>query len=133
MGRKRSERGISVPNASESIVPPSVSPRATRRRQDTLRFIERFKALTGYAVHSDSMPSLPREFLDHAVPSPDRLLRDYGPELALRTRNALCRFEPDPKSDRWTFERLLWIRGFGVLSLLDLLEVLLKHGVLIKD
>ena len=122
-----------MPGTSESMSSSSSSPRASRRRQDTQRFIEQFATLTGYLVHSDSVMALPREFLNHSVPSPDHLLEEIGHELALRTRNALCRFEPNPKNDRWTFERLLGIRGFGVLSLLDLLEVLSKHGIPFKD
>ena len=106
-----------------------MSERAMRRHDDTARFIQRFEALTGFRVHSTSLEGLPREFLARPVPSPDRLVEQYGYELEPRTHNALCRFEPGRQPDRWTFGRLLEIRGFGVFSLLDLLEVLAKHGI----
>jgi hypothetical protein len=105
------------------------SARAMRRQDDTARFIERFEVLTGFRVHSTSREGLPREFLARTVPTPDVLVRQYGYELEPRTHNALCRYEPGRQSDRWTFGRLLEIRGFGVFSLLDLLEVLAKHGI----
>jgi hypothetical protein len=63
------------------------------------------------------------------VPAPDLLVEQYGYELEPRTHNALCRYEPGRQPDRWTFGRLLEIRGFGVFSLLDLLEILAKHGI----
>jgi hypothetical protein len=108
---------------------PENSARAMRRQDDTVRFIERFEMLTGFRVHSTSREGLPREFLARTVPTPDVLVRQYGYELEPRTHNALCRYEPGRQSDRWTFGRLLEIRGFGVFSLLDLLEVLAKHGI----
>jgi hypothetical protein len=40
----------------------------------------------------------------------------------------LCRYEPGRQSEPWTFGRLLEIRGFGVFSLLDLVEVLRRHA-----
>jgi hypothetical protein len=106
-----------------------VSTRANRRREDTARFIERFAALTGYQVHSASAEALPREFLARTVQPPDELVRQCGFELEQRTQNALHRYEPGRPLDPWTFGRLLKIRGFGVFSLLDLLEVLAKHGI----
>jgi hypothetical protein len=93
----------------------------------TVRFIERFEALTGFRVTSDSTQALPKEFLTRPVPAPEILLREHGQALELRTRNALCRFEPGKLHEGWTFGRLLEIRGFGVFSLLDLLEVLAKR------
>jgi hypothetical protein len=108
---------------------PAGSARAVRRQDDTARFIERFEALTGFRMHSTSIEGLPREFLARTVPSPDVLVREYGYEFEPRTHNALCRYEPGRQSDRWTYGRLLEIRGFGVFSLLDLLEVLAKHGI----
>jgi hypothetical protein len=102
--------------------------RVSRHRVDATRFMERFAALTGLRASSDSAPSLPRDFLSRPVASPEVLLREYGDELELRTRNALCRFEPVRPHERWTFGRLLEIRGFGVFSLLDLLEVMARHG-----
>ena len=114
--------------SNESSAKPCVASRTARRRKDTAPFIERFEALTGFRVGSDSTQTLPREFLARPVPSPETLLREYGHELELRTRNALCRFEPGRPHERWTFGRLLRIRGFGVFSLLDLLEVLTRRG-----
>jgi hypothetical protein len=115
------------------LAKPTQSTRSTRRRHDASRFVRRFKELTGYEVTSDNVLSLPREFLARTVPSPEELLRSYGPELALRTRNALCRFDPGVRSEPWTFARLLQTRGLGVLSLVDLLEVLSRHGIYRRD
>jgi hypothetical protein len=115
-------------NAASNDI-PDASARTLRRQDDTARFIERFEALTGFRVHSTSLEGLPREFLARTVPAPDVLVGQYGYELEPRTHNALCRYEPGRQSDRWTFGRLLEIRGFGVFSLLDLLEVLAKHGI----
>jgi len=112
---------------------PDPDARSARRQDDTLRFVERFEALTGFHVHSTSVDGIPRPFLARAVPAPDVLVERYGYELEPRTHNALCRFEPIPDPDRWTFGRLLEIRGFGAFSLLDLLEVLAKHGISNKD
>lgn len=121
-------------DSNGSIVKETEQPPRTsaRRRDDTARFIERFEALTGYHVNSTSAEGLPREFLGRAVQTPDILVEQYGYELEPRTHNALCRFEPGRHTDHWTFGRLLEIRGFGVFSLLDLLEVLAKHGVSYK-
>lgn len=104
-----------------------VAARAFRIRE-TARFIERFPVLTGFRVRSTSIDGLPRQFLARTVLSPDVLVRQFEYELEPRTRNALCRYEPG-QSGPWTYGRLLEIRGFGVLSLLDLLEVLAKHGI----
>jgi hypothetical protein len=123
---------VAVPEANDSTAQEPVSARAERRRDDAARFIERFEALTGYRVRSTSVEGLPREFLARTVPAPDALVEQYGFEFEPRTENALCRFEPGRPTDHWTFGRLLKIRGFGVFSLLDLLEVLAKHGVLYK-
>jgi hypothetical protein len=109
--------------------PPGASARTARRQDDTARFIERFEVLTGFHVHSTSVEGLPREFLARAVPAPEVLVEEYGYELEPRTHNALCRYEPGRQPDRWTYGRLLEIRGFGVFSLLDLLEILAKHGI----
>ena len=119
--------------AGEDQIPlqeaPDTTERALRRQDDTVRFIERFEALTGFRVNSTSVEGLPREFLARPVPLPDVLVREYGYELEPRTHNALCRYEPGRQPDRWTYGRLLEIRGFGVFSLLDLLEVLAIHGI----
>lgn len=120
-----------MPEANDTISKdPSRS--SDRRRDDTARFIERFEALTGYRVNSTSAEGLPREFLARTVPTPDLLVHQYGYELEPRTHNALCRYEPGRFADHWTFGRLLEIRGFGVFSLLDLLEVLAKHDLYFK-
>lgn len=117
-------------NQSPASETPGPSQRTARRRDDAARFIERFEALTGFSVHSTSVEGLPREFLARTVPNPDVLAREYGYELEPRTHNALCRFEPGRRpEERWTYGRLLEIRGFGVFSLLDLLEVMAKHGI----
>jgi hypothetical protein len=112
--------------------PSEQASRTARRRDDAARFIERFAALTGYHVNSTSSDGLPRHFLSRTVESPDALVQQYGYELEPRTHNALCRYEPGRKDDRWTFGRLLEIRGFGVFSLLDLLEVLARRGISYK-
>ncbi|HEX7505911.1 MAG TPA: hypothetical protein VF550_04010 [Polyangia bacterium] len=116
-------------NQPESHEVPVGSERTLRRQDDTARFIERFEVLTGFRVHSTSREGLPREFLARTLPAPDILVGQYGYELEPRTHNALCRYEPGRQADRWTYGRLLEIRGFGVFSLLDLLEVLAKHGI----
>jgi hypothetical protein len=107
----------------------AASARAARRQEDTARFIDRFAVLTGIRMQSTSIEGLPREFLARVVTAPDVLVREYGYEFEPRTRNALCRYEPGRQPERWTFGRLLEIRGFGVFSLLDVLEVLAKHGI----
>ncbi len=117
---------------SASVAQGPVSTRAKRRREDTAHFIERFAALTGYRVRSTSAETLPRGFLASTVQAPDVLVKQYGFELEPRTQNALCRYEPGPP-DPWNFGRLLNIRGFGVFSLLDLLEVLAKHGISYRE
>jgi len=120
---------VNNPIMNETEQPPRGS---ARRRDDTARFIERFEALTGHRVNSTSSEGLPREFLGRVVQTPDFLVEQYGYELEPRTHNALCRYEPGRHADHWTFGRLLEIRGFGVFSLLDLLEVLAKHGITYK-
>jgi hypothetical protein len=120
----------SSPNSSSATDSDrQTSARTLRRNDDTTRFIERFEVLTGLRVHSTSMEGLPREFLARPVETPNHLVDKYGYELEPRTHNALCRYEPGRQPDRWTYGRLLEIRGFGVFSLLDLLEVLAKHGI----
>lgn len=119
---------VSVPTLRR----PAPLPRTSRHGIDVARFIERFEALTGLHASSDSACSIPREFLLRPVVPPEALLREYGQELELRTRNALCRCEPGRPNERWTFGRLLEIRGFGVFSLLNLLEVMDKNGVSLK-
>ncbi len=120
---------VAVPQASLPNATEATSPRTRRRRDDTARFIERFEAVTGYRLRSTNAEGLPRQLLAHPVPPPDTLVEHYGFELEPRTQNALCRFEPGRQSEPWTIGRLLKIRGFGVFSLVDLLEVLAKHGI----
>ena len=112
---------------NSSSLQEGVVGRMVRRREDTARFIERFAALTGCHLLSTSVEGLPREFLAKTVDAPDVLVRRLGDELEPRTRNALCRYEPGREDERWTYRRLLEVRGFGVFSLLDLLEVLAKR------
>jgi hypothetical protein len=107
----------------------AASAQTVRRHDDNVRFVERFEVLTGLRVHSTNLDGLPREFLAREVPAPDVLIEHYGYELERRTRNALNRYEPGRLRDRWTFGRLLELSGFGAFSLLDLLEVLAKHGI----
>ena len=103
--------------------------RATRRRDDASRFIDRFAALTGIRLQSASIEGLPREFLARSVLPPPVLLERYAYELEPRTHNALRRYEPGRPQEPWTFGRLLDIRGFGAFSLLDLLEIMAEHDV----
>lgn len=104
--------------------------RTSRSRDDTPRFVARLASLTGIRVRSTNAASLPRELLGQAVPDPGVLVRTYGGELEPRTHNALCQCDPGLPGESWTLGRLLAIRGFGVFSLLDLLEVLARHGAL---
>ena len=100
-----------------------------RGRHDAGHFLDRFAALTGIRVRWMSVESLPRAFLLRPVPAPHRLVTEYGDELKPRTCNALCRFEPGTEGEPWTMRRLLQLPGFGLFSLLDLLEVLAQHGI----
>jgi hypothetical protein len=109
------------PPEQPSAVPAT---RATRRRDDTQRFIDRFASVTGLRAQSASIEGLPREFLARTVPAPKDLLDRHGSLLEARTYNALCRYEPGRQDLPWTYGRLLEIRGFGVFSLIDLLEVM---------
>jgi hypothetical protein len=110
--------------------PPKTAVRTVRRKNETARFIERFPVLTGFHVHSTSVETLPRSFLIRQVPPPNILVEKYGNELEIRTCNALRRYEPGKPQSLWTYGRLLEIRGFGIFSLLDLLEVLAKHATI---
>jgi hypothetical protein len=122
-----------MPDMNESSAKEALSRRTARRRHDAAHFIERFAALTGLRVNSANAEALPREFLARTAPAPDVLVEQYGYELEPRTRNALCHYEPGRSLDRWTYGRLLEIRGLGIFSFLDLLEVLAKHGVSASD
>lgn len=102
--------------------------RGVRRLAEAERFCKRFARLTGMRARSPDTEGLPREFLARQVFSPEMLLQRYGRELETRTCNALHRYEPGPTRAPWTYGRLLEIRGFGVFSLLDLLEVLHRHA-----
>jgi hypothetical protein len=117
-------------NQTPSHESPETTVRAVRRKNETARFIERFPVLTGFCVHSTSVETLPRAFLIRSVPAPNILVEKYGNELEIRTCNALRRYEPGNPLSPWTYSRLLEIRGFGVFSLLDLLEVLAKHATI---
>jgi hypothetical protein len=102
--------------------------RAVRRQADDERFRKRFASLTGMRAHSADRDGLPREFLTRPVFAPDVLIQRYGRELGTRTCNALHHYEPGRKPAPWTYGRLLEIRGFGVFSLLDVLEVVRRHA-----
>jgi hypothetical protein len=102
--------------------------RTVRRRADDQRFCKRFGILTGMRAQSAAIEGLPREFLARRVLAPDALLARYGRELENRTRNALYRYEPRAKPAPWTYGRLLELRGFGVFSLLDVMEVMYRHA-----
>jgi hypothetical protein len=114
-----------MPSESTSPLP---SQRIDRRLDDVSRFVTRFRELTGFSVNSTSVESLPREFLAKPAPRPEDLVHRFAYELEPRTRNTLQRYEPSrwPNAP-WTFGRLLEIRGFGVFSLLDVLEIIAKH------
>jgi hypothetical protein len=109
-----------VPNSQ----PASASARALRRQDDDQRFCQRFAALAAMQARSASIEGLPPEFLARSVAPPPVLLQRHGAALAARTYNALSRYEPRPQEPPFTFRRLLDLRGFGLFSLLDLLEAM---------
>jgi len=88
--------------------------------------IRRFEALTGIRLRKAAVASIPRPFLGRPIDAPEDLARRYCYELQPRTYNALLRHGNGTRQ-AWTFGRLLEIRGFGLYSLLDLLEVLARH------
>jgi hypothetical protein len=96
-------------------------------RDSGVHFVRRFEALTGIRVHKAAVAALPRAFLGRLVETPDELAQRYCYELQPRTYNALRRHGESSRQS-WTLGRLLEIRGFGLYSLLDLLEVLAKHS-----
>ena len=107
--------------------------RRQRREQDTARFAEEFFALTGFRPVAAYREALPREFLTQSIPSPDELLARFGDRFQLRTSNALRRHVAGA-ADRvgWTYDRLLDLRGFGLFSLLDVMQALHEsapHGL----
>jgi len=99
--------------------------RQRRREQDSARFADEFFALTGFHPVAAYREALPREFLAQSIPSPDEILARLGNRLQLRTRNALQRYVVSAV-DRagWTYDRLLDLRGFGLFSLLDVMQAL---------
>lgn len=97
------------------------------RRLTGEHFVRRFEALTGVRVHKAAVAAIPRVFLGRPVDTPDELAERFRYELQPRTYNALRRHGSASRQP-WTFGRLLEIRGFGLYSLLDLLEVLAKHS-----
>jgi hypothetical protein len=119
---------LSMPAATpfaDSLDGSAVS-RAVRRHDDNERFRRHFAALTGLETRAASIESLPTEFLSRTLPSPATLLQRYGSALAARTCNALARYEPGRDEVQFTFRRLLELRGFGLFSLIDLLEAMAK-------
>jgi hypothetical protein len=99
--------------------------RRQRREQDAARFAEEFFALTGFRPVAAYREALPREFLTQSIPSPDELLARFGDRFQLRTSNALQRYVASTV-DRvgWNYDRLLDLRGFGLFSLLDVMQAL---------
>jgi hypothetical protein len=99
--------------------------RRQRREQDAARFAEEFFALTGFRPVAAYREALPRELLAQSIPSPDEILTRFGDRLQLRTRNALQRYVVSAvDSAGWTYDRLLDLRGFGLFSLLDVMQAL---------
>jgi hypothetical protein len=119
-----------MPGRNEDPAGAAAAPeaRSGRRHADDEKFCKRFALLTGMRAKSAGIEGLPRAFLQRQVFAPDTLLQRYGRELETRTRNALHRHEPGPAAIPWTYGRLLQIRGFGVFSLLDVMEVLHRHA-----
>jgi hypothetical protein len=112
--------------SSVSPKPASIS-RTDRRNQDRARFIETFEALTGFRPTSACPEALPNSFLDRAAPTPSELLSRVGNQLEPRTQNALRRqiaglVDLGP----WTFRRLLYVRGFGLFCLIDVMQALVN-------
>jgi hypothetical protein len=99
--------------------------RRQRREQDAARFAEVFLALTGFRPASAYREALPREFLAQSIPSPDELVARFGDRFQLRTSNALRRYVAGSvERVGWTYGRLLDLRGFGIFSLLDVMQAL---------
>lgn len=99
--------------------------RTDRRHQDRTRFVETFESLTGFRPTSACPEALPNSFLDRAIPTPAELLTRVGNRLEPRTQNALRRqvaglVDLGP----WTYRRLLYVRGFGLFCLIDVMQVL---------
>jgi hypothetical protein len=104
---------------------PAPISRSDRRNQDRARFIETFEALTGFHPTSACPEALPNSFLDRATPTPAELLSRVGERLEPRTQNALRRqvaglVDLGP----WTYRRLLYVRGFGLFCLIDVMKAL---------
>lgn len=103
--------------------------RADRRHQDRARFIEAFESLTGFRPTSACPDALPGQFLDRAAPTPAEILSSVGHHLEPRTVNALRRqvagmVDMGP----WTYRRLLYVRGFGLFCLIDVMKALAESG-----
>jgi hypothetical protein len=96
------------------------------RRDKDVRIVQRFEALTGIRLRSPTVAALPREFLGRQIAPPDEMARRHRFHLQPRTYNALRQHAPATEGGYWTYGRLLEIRGFGLFSLLDLLEVLAR-------
>jgi hypothetical protein len=100
---------------------------SAEHRDSGVHFVRRFEALTGIRIRKAAVAAIPRPFLGRPVDGPEELAQRYCYELQPRTYNAL-RQHGKLSRQPWTFGRLLEIRGFGLYSLLDLLEVLAKHS-----
>jgi hypothetical protein len=109
--------------------------RTDRRNQDRTRFIDAFEALTGFRPTSACPEALPNSFLDRTAPTPAELLSRVGDRLEPRTQNALRRqvaglVDMGP----WTYRRLLYVRGFGLFCLIDVMKALAESDrVLLTD
>ena len=101
------------------------NPPARQRSNDRTRFCQTFRRLTGLATRSTAPNALPESLLDRAVPAPRDLLDRHAPVLRTLTVNVLRRHTAGiVEKGAWTYRRLLAIRGFGVVCLLDVLSAL---------
>jgi hypothetical protein len=101
-----------------------------RRHDDTARFIERFEALTGFRVHSTSLEGLPREFLARTGAG----ARRSGRAVRLRARAAhpqcpCAATSPAASPTAGPSAACSKSAASACFDLLDLLEVLAKHGI----
>ena len=103
---------------------PETTTRREKRAKDNSRFAEAFFALTGIRPGAADAGFLPPEFLAQSIPSPAELVARFGRRLHTRTSNALLQYDPIPADQRWSYGRLLELRGFGVFCLLDVMQAL---------
>jgi hypothetical protein len=86
--------------------------------------IEEFRALTGRALAWPALESLPESFRAMSVLSPGEILAAGHGRMSRRTVNTLRRYltHGDP-SGPWSYGRLIGIRGFGFMTLLEVLRI----------